>query len=136
MGKLGKAGAHGFCPGPGLVAICSCRRDGCICSTGILPVGPAGILPAECSNGGRSSATLLPIAGSQELAPPRVRFRDGPNARCARVIPKPSKAVVRSIEMLRAEHGRADCSGSAAHLGRHPASDTAGAKNGRSLLCP
>jgi hypothetical protein len=59
-------------------------------------------------------------------------FRAGPcltaNGLCARVIPKPSKAVVRSIEMRRAEHGMADCSGSAGHLARHPASDIAGAK--------
>ena len=54
----------------------------------------------------------------------------------ARVLPKPSKAVVRSIEMQRAEHGMANCSGADAHSGRHLASGIAGAKIGRCLLCP
>ena len=57
------------------------------------------------------------------------------NGQRARVIPKPSKAVIRSIEMPRAEYVRVDCSGSAGHSGRHLASDTARAKIERCLLC-
>src|SRR5207237_10309564 len=57
------------------------------------------------------------------------------SGQCARVIPKPSKAVIRSIEMPRAEYVWVDCSGSAGHSGRHLASDTARAKIERCLLC-
>ena len=57
------------------------------------------------------------------------------NGQRARVIPKLSKGVVRSIEMRRVEDGMANCSRADARLDRPLASGIADARIERCLLC-